>query len=323
MFLHLMKALLKGGGVVNGYQVWLESFYNSIKGKAMRLYIIGNGFDIRHGLPTRYKHFKSYVAKNDKELYDAIEEYIPAGDEWNELESALGEIDYELILQNSEMFLVTYNTEDWSDAYHHDYQYEVDKITRMLSARLKEQFADWVKGINIADAYNSEQYIPPIPRESLYFSFNYTNTLQQIYAVPDAQIMHIHGNCSYDEDLILGHSFRVEKSLNPYIGPDQDIRIAEAYDSIDKYFGNTFKPSEDIIKEENVFFSSLKNVDEVIVLGHSLAEVDGEYFAEINKSIPKSARWIVALYKGEEKSGSLEDYDVRASNISFVLYEDI
>nr|WP_306803978.1 MULTISPECIES: bacteriophage abortive infection AbiH family protein [Providencia] len=293
----------------------------------MRLYIIGNGFDIRHGLPTGYKHFKSYVAKNDQELYDSIEEYIPAGDEWNELESALGEIDYELILQNSEMFLASYNTDDWSDAYHHDYQYEVDKITRMLSARLKKQFADWVKGINIADAYNSEQYIPPIPRESLYFSFNYTNTLQQIYAVPDEQIIHIHGNCSYDDDLILGHSFREEKSLNPYIGPDQDTRIAEAYDSIDEYFGNTFKPSEDIIediiKEESVFFSSLKNVDEVIVLGHSLAEVDGKYFAEINKCIQENARWIVALYRGEEKSGSLEDYDVRDSNISYVQYEDI
>lgn len=293
----------------------------------MRLYIIGNGFDIRHGLPTGYKHFKSYVAKNNQELYDSIEEYIPAGDEWNELESALGEIDYELILQNSEMFLASYNTDDWSDAYHHDYQYEVDKITRMLSARLKKQFADWVKGINIADADNSEQYIPPIPRESLYFSFNYTNTLQQIYAVPDEQIIHIHGNCSYDDDLILGHSFRVEKSLNPYIGPDQDTRIAEAYDSIDEYFGNTFKPSEDIIediiKEERVFFSSLKNVDEVIVLGHSLAEVDGKYFAEINKSIQENARWIVALYRGEEKSGSLEDYDVRDSNISYVQYEDI
>ncbi len=289
----------------------------------MRLYIIGNGFDIRHGLPTGYKHFKSYVAKHDQELYDAIEEYLPAGDEWNELESALGAIDYELILQNSEMFLASYNTDDWSDAYHHDYQYEVDKITRMLSARLKEQFADWVKGINITDACNSEQYIPPISRESLYFSFNYTNTLQQIYAVPDAQIMHIHGNCIYDDDLILGHSFRVEKSLNPYIGPDQDTRIAEAYDSIDEYFGNTFKPSENIIKEESVFFSSLKNVDEVIVLGHSLAEVDGEYFAEINKSIQENARWIVALYRGEEKSGSLEDYNVRDSNISYVQYEDI
>ncbi|HHB7812202.1 MULTISPECIES: bacteriophage abortive infection AbiH family protein [Klebsiella pneumoniae complex] len=309
--------------VVNGEQVRLVSLYNSTKGKTMRLYIIGNGFDIRHGLPTGYKHFKSYVAKNDQELYDAIEEYMPAGDEWNELESALGEIDYELILQNSEMFLASYNTDDWSDAYHHDYQYEVDKITRMLSARLKEQFTDWVKGINIADAYDSEQYIPPIPRESLYFSFNYTNTLQQIYAVPDAQIIHIHGNCSYDDDLILGHSFRVEKPLNPYIGPDQDTRIAEAYDSINEYFGNTFKPSEDIIKEESVFFSSLNNVDEVIVLGHSLAEVDGEYFAKINKSIQENARWIVALYRGEEKSGSLEDYDVRNSNISYVQYEDI
>lgn len=309
--------------VVNEEQVGLVSFYNSTKGKTMRLYIIGNGFDIRHGLPTGYKHFKSYVAKNDQELYDSIEEYMPAGDEWNELESALGEIDYELILQNSEMFLASYNTDDWSDAYHHDYQYEVDKITRMLSARLKELFADWVKGINIADAYNSEQYIPPIPRESLYFTFNYTNTLQQIYAVPDAQIIHIHGNCSYDDDLILGHSFRVEKSLNPHIEPDQDTRIAEAYDSIDEYFGNTFKPSEDIIKEESIFFSSLKNVDEVIVLGHSLAEVDGEYFAEINKSIQENARWIVALYRGEEKSGTLEDYDVRDSNISYVQYEDI
>ena len=84
--------------VVNGEQVRLVSLYNSTKGKTMRLYIIGNGFDIRHGLPTGYKHFKSYVAKNDQELYDAIEEYMPAGDEWNELESALGEIDYELIL---------------------------------------------------------------------------------------------------------------------------------------------------------------------------------------------------------------------------------
>lgn len=94
----------------------LVFLYNSTKGKTMRLYIIGNGFDMRHGLPTGYKHFKSYVEKNDQDLYDAIEEYIPTGDEWNELENALGEIDYELIRQNSEIFLASYNTDDWSDA---------------------------------------------------------------------------------------------------------------------------------------------------------------------------------------------------------------
>ncbi|MCW4407577.1 bacteriophage abortive infection AbiH family protein, partial [Escherichia coli] len=49
----------------------LVFLYNSTKGKTMRLYIIGNGFDMRHGLPTGYKHFKSYVEKNDQDLYDA------------------------------------------------------------------------------------------------------------------------------------------------------------------------------------------------------------------------------------------------------------
>ena len=51
----------------------LVFLYNSTKGKTMRLYIIGNGFDMRHGLPTGYKHFKSYVEKNNQDLYDAIE----------------------------------------------------------------------------------------------------------------------------------------------------------------------------------------------------------------------------------------------------------
>ncbi|MEA9392165.1 bacteriophage abortive infection AbiH family protein [Acerihabitans sp. TG2] len=289
----------------------------------MRLYIIGNGFDIRHGLPTGYKHFQSYVAERDKELYDAIEEYLPAGDKWNDLERALGQIDYDHILENSEMYLGSYNSENWSDAYHHDYPYEVDKITRLLSDRLKQHFTDWVKGIDITDAHTPTQYIPPLPTESLYFSFNYTNTLQQVYSIPASHITHIHGNCSYDDDLKLGHSFTVDESLNPYTGPDQDTRIAEAYNNIDEYFGTTFKPVADIIKEESDFFTSLKNVYEVFVLGHSLAEVDGEYFAKINKSIQENARWVVALYKGEEKSGSLDDYGIRVSNISFVQYEDI
>ncbi|WP_419236194.1 bacteriophage abortive infection AbiH family protein [Serratia fonticola] len=288
----------------------------------MRLYIIGNGFDIRHGLPTGYRHFKSYVEERDKELYEAIEEYLPAGDEWNDLESALGEIDYDSILDKCEMYLVSYSAEDWSDAFHHDYQYEVDKITRLLSERLKELFTDWVKGIDITIAHTPTQYIPPIPMESLYFSFNYTNTLQLVYSIPESQITHIHGNCGYDEDIKLGHGFKVDESLNPYAGPDQDTRIAEAYDNINEYFGTTFKPVEDIIKEENEYFSSLKNVNEVFVLGHSLAEVDGEYFAKINKSIQENARWVIALYKDEIKSGSLNDYGISATNISFVQYED-
>ncbi|MDK1895491.1 bacteriophage abortive infection AbiH family protein [Klebsiella sp. K4-172] len=288
----------------------------------MRLYIIGNGFDIRHGLPTGYKHFKSYVKERDKELYEAIEEFLPAGDEWNDLEKALGEIDYDNILDKCEVFLVPYSAEDWSDAFHHDYQYEVDKITHLLSERLKEHFTNWVKGIDITIAHTPNQYIPPIPMESIYFSFNYTNTLQQVYSIPESNIIHIHGNCCCDKDIKLGHGFKIEKSLNPYAGPDQDSRIAEAYDNINEYFGTTFKPVEDIIKDRNDFFSSLKNVHEVFIFGHSLAEIDGEYFSKINKNIQGNSQWVIALYEGETKSGCLEDYGINSSNILFVQYEN-
>ncbi|WP_222411876.1 AbiH family protein, partial [Yersinia aldovae] len=154
-----------------------------------------------------------------------------------------------------------------------------------------------------------------------------TNTLQQIYSIPDSQIKHIHGNCFYDDDLRLGHDFKAGVSLNLSAGPDQDTRIAEAYDSIDDFFGTTFKPVNEIINEESNYFLSLKDVDEVYVLGHSLASVDGIYFNKIKESIKPHAQWKVALYRDskrvEQKSGHLEDYGINSSNIIFSYYEDL
>ncbi|ENZ4843438.1 AbiH family protein [Klebsiella pneumoniae] len=56
----------------------------------MRLYVIGNGFDIRHGLPTRFCCFEAYVKRHNQQLYESISNFVPTEDEWNDLESALG-----------------------------------------------------------------------------------------------------------------------------------------------------------------------------------------------------------------------------------------
>ncbi|WP_259338119.1 bacteriophage abortive infection AbiH family protein [Staphylococcus xylosus] len=37
-----------------------------------RLFVIGNGFDIKHGLKTNYQNFKNEVAKNDLKLFEII-----------------------------------------------------------------------------------------------------------------------------------------------------------------------------------------------------------------------------------------------------------
>ncbi|MEX5528372.1 AbiH family protein [Pseudomonas syringae] len=42
------------------------------------LYIIGNGFDLHHGLPTQYKHFKDYLRTEDPEVYDWVDSYVGA-----------------------------------------------------------------------------------------------------------------------------------------------------------------------------------------------------------------------------------------------------
>ena len=38
----------------------------------MELFIIGNGFDVYHGIESRYSHFADYVEKHNSDLYDCV-----------------------------------------------------------------------------------------------------------------------------------------------------------------------------------------------------------------------------------------------------------
>ncbi|MCB8999333.1 MAG: hypothetical protein H6540_04595 [Bacteroidales bacterium] len=51
----------------------------------MKLYIIGNGFDIHHGIKSKYSDFKDYVEKNDKVLFDSLEKYFNQDELWSDL----------------------------------------------------------------------------------------------------------------------------------------------------------------------------------------------------------------------------------------------
>ncbi len=41
------------------------------------LYIIGNGFDLHHGISSSYNGFKKFVKENEVELYELIGKYLP------------------------------------------------------------------------------------------------------------------------------------------------------------------------------------------------------------------------------------------------------
>ena len=61
-----------------------------MKKAADTIIIIGNGFDVCHGLPSRYSDFKAWLQVNNLELYETLNRYIDiSGDWWNEFERNL------------------------------------------------------------------------------------------------------------------------------------------------------------------------------------------------------------------------------------------
>lgn len=220
--------------------------------KLKKLYVIGNGFDLWHGIPSSYREFKSFVKEHDRDLFDAVETYLGAEEDWSDLESALASIDVDSVIEDLDHFMVSYAADDWSDAYHHDFQYEVERVVERLSATLRIQFGKWIRQLAIPNHFSAGKRLQSIDANGLFLTFNYTATLRERYGVPDAHVLHIHG-CADLEDsaLILGHAWnpQTRKSLNDREDIEEiDTRLMEANRILDDYFSATFKPSEQLIR---------------------------------------------------------------------------
>ncbi len=257
--------------------------------KLKRLYIIGNGFDLHHGIPSSYKHFATYLRAVDRETSQVIEDYFSRDDFWSDLEAQLAAFDTDTLLDNADAFLVGYGAEDWSDSYHHDYQFEIDRVVGAISETLRARFADWVRQLPIPSAAKAAGQHFQIDPAARYLTFNYTPTLQILYGVPERQVWHIHGAAAnIAEALVLGHGWRPAKRETLSFGLDPeaaDPRVVAGAQAIDQYFSATFKPTDRILRDNTAWFEALANLDEIWVMGHSLADVDLPYFAAIANRI--------------------------------------
>lgn len=293
------------------------------------LYIIGNGFDLHHGLPTEYWRFKNYLEQVDREVYDWVENYIAIDEDWAELELSLADLDTENIVTELEGFLVSYSAEDWSDAGHHNFQYEVDKVATGLSAGLQRHFADWIRSIPMPDRDQVPLLLTSLDKDADYLTFNYTSTLTKLYDIAPENILHIHGEGEDESsDLVLGHArAAADRSLlQDGVDEDTDTRFAEAMGILDDYFEKTFKPSAKIIEQQKPYFEGLKSITQVVVLGHSLSEVDEAYFLALVEALQASPRWTVAVRSLDEntsKAACLINFGVPSESVDFKLWSQL
>jgi len=270
------------------------------------LYIVGNGFDIHHQIPSRYSDFGAYLKNHGPELYQVVEQYFNSVDLWSDLEKTLATLDADALIEDASEFLVPYAVKDWSDSFHHNYQYEINEVVDKLSIGLKRQFTQWVYGLPIPSALEAPRRLDYLNLDAEYLTFNYTNSLKSIYSIPDSKVLFIHGKAAQpDSNLTLGHAWspKEREPLSQLCSSDMDgdIRISEGNQIIDDYFKKTYKPTKTIIEQNNYFFERLTDIKTIYILGHSISEVDLEYFKKIVEIIDvATVRWNVSYHGNSE-----------------------
>lgn len=263
----------------------------------MKLYIIGNGFDMAHGIDSSYSNFESYLWKKhagDMYQIDFFNENAQC-DLWTDFEAALGSLDINAITPGLEAEARRNEPEEIGRQSNQ----MVDIVSQGCEALMKIYktfFEEWVEQIDIS---GTEAFVE-LDKSALFFTFNYTETLEEVYGVPENRILHIH-NCrtssSYDS-LIVGHY----KMSRPQYSGEGWIATDEMDDSLKNLHEGTKKPVDKLIRENGPFFKSLKGVDEVYVYGHSFNDIDMDYFKKIRRSVLPDAHWTVSYYKDEEKA---------------------
>lgn len=278
-----------------------------------KLFIIGNGFDIHHGIASRYTDFGNWLQNVDSEVHQAVEDFLPTWvdsegiveNAWSDLENNLEYFDTDYLLDWASEFLPSYGADDWSDAGHHDFEYELDRVISALSVGLHRNFVHWLATLTIpTQTLHPVRSIDPHAR---FLSFNYTPTIQTLYGAKN--VFHIHGSLAEPSSpIVLGHGWtpspqdRWENRINE----DTDTRVAGGYRLIDDYFRQTFKPTTEIIQCNKAFFAGLSDVTEVFVFGHGLAAVDAPYFTEVLGYLPEGAEWTISYYGDDRQRQKIE-----------------
>jgi Bacteriophage abortive infection AbiH len=294
-----------------------------------KLFIIGNGFDIYHGIPSRYSDFQSYVEDKDKDLCEKLEKYFDYESLWANFEQSLGEFDAEYLIDDASVFLVSYGADDWSDAYHHDFQYEINEIVTAFSTTLKLRFTEWVLQLEIPSASDIVgKRLNYIDANATFLTFNYTKTLQVAYLAPENNVLHIHNKAESEKsNLVLGHAWKPvnrNSKMRQEDRENQDVRRAEGDAIIDEYFKTTYKATEEVIKANRAFFSTLHSIEEIYVLGHSMSSVDIAYFQELVKSTnSKHTKWHISYFGDAELKKHSETMNNLGINVRLISYSEL
>lgn len=303
----LFEALLKDWKVITKEDIHPENDHV--------LYIIGNGFDLMHGVRSSYYAFRDFLGKHNSLLF-ALEKFLTTEDIWVDFEDALAHFDMQAMCSK---FLV----DNWLDTFE-AYNKDAGASTFFLAAEaaanpiltvayeLQRSLRMWVETLSVGTA---DRPLRNMFRNGKVLCFNYTEFVETLYGVSENNVCYIHG-CQRKkkyhpkETLILGHmpgasndaydfdddiSVKTKDQYNFYILEEAQEQVFRLVAECDEALT---KNCRDIITAHEAFFASLNKIEKIIVIGHSLAPVDEAYFAEVASRLPdiRNTQWYFGCY---------------------------
>lgn len=264
------------------------------------LVIVGNGFDIQNGLPTSYYHFHTQYNNRLDEYFLHFTDFYD-DQEWSDFEENLGVFDEDNFRESA---VLEPSMDDMieSSNYLYGYNDEVSQKVDELVGDVTNAFTTWIRDIDVKQATKFMEF----PKEFKFINFNYTSTLQDVYSVPDVDVLHIHGKASWN--IIFGHGVgngNQSSSIEPNL---DEPWFDESYYTLASVTDRFHKPVNEILEKHREHLERYGDVTKIIVIGHSINDIDIPYFKCILNAYP-NAVWRNWNHKGEENDGVSGTHD--------------
>ena len=163
-------------------------------------------------------------------------------------------------------------------------------------------------------------------KDTQFITFNYTSTLQSVYGIEDARVFHIHGRTESNDDLIFGHGENVaEPPEFDEDGESTGFMFSDAESAARYPIVALKKPVDKVLKNSNSYFEQLNGIVEIVIVGHSLNDIDQPYFRRI-ATVAIGAQWKVCCYTDEERKEHVQrliNCGIKQDKIEVCTYNDL
>ena len=256
------------------------------------VFIIGNGFDINLGLPTRYQDFYDFYLKqpSSSDQISSLKKHLEREryNTWADLELGLGEYTKNLTTED-DVEIILHDLSDYLKAY----LLEVSKSFSPLSSFAEQFFRDLAKPYRALPGGMSRVVASYCAKKGLpvnidVVSFNYTDVFEKLIRVGHANahlpmrigenvtlssIRHIHMSV-HDLDIILGVNDEAQVK-NDLLKTDRVKMLM-----VKPYINNQL---ETLIDEECL--ALINEADLICLFGVSLGETDAMWWEAIGNHI--------------------------------------